>query len=142
MRNCRRNSYSCDSNTMSVIISLIFGGVVGALYFFALLPSIITGTIVAAVVALVILILFWISVISRKPYSEYDCVCENLAALITGVIGTLITSFIIFSITLVTGSTIYAILVGLLAFFFALTLISGASYLSCLTDCDCDCDCD
>ena len=143
MNSCRRNTVSYDSGTMGVILSILFGVAAGFLFFNGFLPTITFGAIVAGVVALVAFVLFWISVISRKPYTDSDCVCENFGLLLTGAFGTLITAFIIFSVTLVTTSTIFAILVGLLAFFFALTIAGIVSYIACLADCnDCDCNCD
>lgn len=142
MSSCRRNTCSCDSGMMGVVLSILFGVAAGFLFFNGFLPTITLGAIVAAVVALVALILFWISVISRKPYTDTDCVCENFGLLLTGIFGTLISAFIIFSVSLVATSTVFAILVGLLAFFFALTIVGIVSYLSCIADCDRDCDCD
>ena len=143
MNSCRRNTVSYDSGTLGVILSIIIGVGVGLLFFNGFLPTIINGVILAAAVAGAALILFWISVISRKPYTDSDCVCENFGLLLTGAIGTLVSAFIIFSVTLVVTSTIFAILIGLLAFFFALTLAGIVSYISCLADCDdCNCNCE
>lgn len=138
MGTCRRNSCACDSGMMGVILSILFGVAAGFLFTNGLLPTITFGAIVAAVIAVVALILFWVSVISRKPYSETDCVCENFGLLLTGIFGTLITAFIVLSVTLVATSTVFAILVGLLAFFFALTIAGIVSYLACVADCECD----
>ena len=142
MSSCRRNTLSYDSGTLGVILSILFGVGVGLLFFNGFLPTITTGVILAAAVAGAVLILFWISVLCRKPYTDSDCVCENFGLLLTGAIGTLLSAFIIFSVTLVTASAIFAILIGLAAFFFALTLAGTVSYLGCLADCDDCCDCD
>lgn len=141
MRTCRRNSCSMDSISGGVILSILFGVAAGFLFANELLPFITTGVIVSAIVAAIVLILLWISIISRKPYADNDCVCENFTLLLTGAFGTLVTTFIILSVVLVTSSTIFAILVGLAAFFFALTIAGAVSYLSCIANCDCDCDC-
>ncbi len=142
MNSCRRNTLSFDSGSLGVFLSILFGVAAGLLFFNGFLPTITTGVIVATAVAGAALILFWISVISRKPYTDSDCICENFGLLLTGAIGTLVSAFIIFSVTLVVTSPIFAILIGLVAFFFALTLAGIVSYLSCLADCDdCDCDC-
>ena len=125
-----------------VFLSLIFGGIAGVLFYFGFLPAVINGVIVAASVAAIVLVLFWISVVFRKFSSDNDCICENYGVLLTGIIGTLITAAAVFSLTLVTGTTIFAILVGLVAFFFALTLSGTVSFLDCKADCDCNCDCD
>lgn len=143
MSSCRRTTVSYDSGSLGVILSILFGVAAGFLFFNGFLPTITLGTIVAAVVAGVALILFWVSLISKKPYTDNDCVCENFGLLLTGALGTLITAFIIFSVTLVTTSVVFAILIGVSAFFFALTIAGIVSYLGCLADCDdscCDCD--
>ncbi|MBR6523417.1 MAG: hypothetical protein IKT39_02250 [Clostridia bacterium] len=143
MNSCRRNTLSYDSGTFGVFLSIIFGVAAGLLFFNGFLPTISTGIIVAAVVAAIALILFWVSVISRKPYTDNDCICENFGLLLTGIIGTLVSAFVIFSVDFVIGSTVFAILIGLAAFFFALTLTGIVTYLGCLADCDdCDCGCE
>lgn len=143
MNSCRRNTLSYDSGTLGVFLSIIFGVGVGLLFFNGFLPTITTGVIISAAVAAIALILFWVSVITRKPYTDNDCVCENFGLLLTGAIGTLVSAFIIFSVTLVVTSPVFAILIGLAAFFFALTLAGIVSYLGCLADCDdCDCGCE
>ena len=139
MNSCRRNTLSYDSGTLGVFLSIVFGVGSGLLFFNGFLPTITTGVIISAAVAAIALILFWVSVITRKPYTDNDCVCENFGLLLTGAIGALVSAFIIFSVDFVAGSTIFAILIGLAAFFFALTLTGIVSYLSCLTDCD-DCN--
>lgn len=140
MRTCRRNSYSFDGNSFGVILSILFGVAAGFLFFNGLLPTITTGVIVAGIVAIVALILFWVSIITRKPYTDNDCVCENFGLLLTGALGTLVTTFIILSVTLVVTSPIFALLIGVAAFFFALTIAGIVSYLDCIADCGCDCD--
>ncbi|MBR5586961.1 MAG: hypothetical protein IKW02_03270 [Clostridia bacterium] len=140
MNSCRRNTVSYDSGTLGVILSVLFGVGAGLLFYNGFLPTITTGIILAAAVAGGALILFWISLISRKPYTDTDCVCENFGLLLTGAIGTLLSALVILSVTLVTTSTVFAILIGLAAFFFALTFAGLVSYFSCLADCD-DCDC-
>lgn len=143
MNSCRRNTLSYDSGTLGVFLSIVFGVGSGLLFFNGFLPTITTGVIISAAVAAIALILFWVSVITRKPYTDNDCVCENFGLLLTGAIGALVSAFIIFSVDFVAGSTIFAILIGLAAFFFALTLTGIVSYLSCLTDCDdCNCNCE
>ena len=142
MRSNRRNTLSFDGTALGVVLSILFGVAAGFLFFSGLLPTVIFGAIGASVVALVALILFWVSLINKKPYNDTDCACENFGLLLTGAIGTLITSFIVFSVTLVAASPIFAILIGLLAFFAALTLVGIVSYLACLADCDDGCDCD
>ena len=142
MRPCRRNSFSLDGGSAGVILSIIFGVAAGFLFFNGFLPTITTGVIVSGIVAAIALVLFWISIISRKPYTDNDCVCENFGLLLTGALGTIITTFIILSVTLVVTSPIFAILVGVAAFFFALAIAGIVSYLGCIADCDdCDCDC-
>ncbi len=142
MNSCRRNSYTFDGNTIGVILSILFGVAAGFLFFNGLLPTVTTGVIVAGIVAAIALILFWVSVISRKPYTDNDCVCENFGLLLTGILGTFVTTIIILTVTLVVTSPIFAILVGLAAFFFALIIVGIISYLSCIADCEDDCNCD
>lgn len=142
MGTCKRNTYVYDGSVMSVILSIIFGVVVGALFYYALLPAITTGVIIAAALAGLVLVLFWISALMRKYYSDNDCVCQNIGTLLTGIFGTIVSSFIALSVALEIATMSYAILIGLVGFFFALTITGAISYLNCKADCDCDCNCD
>lgn len=144
MTNYRRNSCTYDGSMMGVFLSILFGGVAGVLFFFGFLPTVTFGVIVAAAIAVIALVLFWISIVYRRYSSDNDCICENFGTLLTGIFGTLITAAVVFSLTLVTGTTIFAIIVGLAAFFFALTISGIVSFLNCKADCEreCSCNCD
>ena len=142
MTNCRRNSCTYDSGMTGVFLSLVFGAVAGVLFYFGFFPTITFGVIVAAVTAIITLVLFWISIVYRRYSSDNDCICESYGTLLTGIFGTLITAAVVFSVALEVATTGFAILVGLVAFFFALTIIGTVNFLSCKADCECDCNCD
>jgi len=124
---------------ISVVLSVLFGIAAGFLFANGFLPFVFVGIGIALGIAIITLILLWGAVTAKKPYSDNDCICENLGLLLAGIIGTIITSIIALSVFLIPGVTIFAILVGLVAFFFALLLIGIVSYLTCVSDCDDDC---
>ena len=138
----RHHTCSCDSRMISVAISIFFGIAAGFAFSKNLLPFVFVGIGIALTIAVIALILFWHVITAKKMYSDNDCICENFGLLLTGIIGTIVTSVIALSVRLLPFITVFAILVGLVAFFFALTIIGIISYLACVSDCDDDCDCD
>lgn len=63
--------------------------------------------------------------------------CESaLNAVLLGIVGTILTSGILFAITFAATSVIGAIITGALLFFFALIITSTACFVRCLTECN------
>ena len=93
-----------------VIISLIFS----AIAFLVLVASLFTANIV-------------------KCYTPIEkCICSNAKCLLIGSIGTFITSTVSLTFGIILIPIISAIVIGILAFFFTLTLIGLISFVKCL----------
>lgn len=64
-----------------------------------------------------------------------DCLCAGLNAVLAGIVGTVLFSVIGLLVGIVATGAASAVLVGLVAGFFALTVTSGACLVRCLADC-------
>jgi hypothetical protein len=63
------------------------------------------------------------------------CLCTALNALLIGILGTVLFAVVLLAVGIVATSILSAILVGILLFFFALTLTSTACLVRSLADC-------
>ena len=68
------------------------------------------------------------SVVSRKN-EQSSCALSALRSLLGGILGTVLFSSILLAVGIVATSVLSAVLVGLLVFFFALTLTSSACFI-------------
>lgn len=65
------------------------------------------------------------------------CLCATLNALLAGILGTVLLAVVLLAVGITATSILSAILVGILAFFFALTLTATACLIRGLSDCGC-----
>ena len=63
------------------------------------------------------------------------CLCTSLDALLIGILGTVLLSVVLLAVGIVATSILSAILVGILLFFFTLTLASTACLVRSLANC-------
>ena len=119
---------------IGVIISLLVGVIVGVLYAFGLFTPlgaalwIVLGFAVLALLFVEAAVIFG-AISCKNPIS--DCLCRGLCCLLTGIIGTILLVIILNSIAIAV-TTAVIILVGILAFFFTLTLISLIALIRCI----------
>lgn len=127
--NCRNNC-----GLLAVVASIILGVVAAFLQ--------ITGTITVtpvflwvafgiAIAALGVVILA--AALVRRCAAS--CLCEALNVLLAGILGTVLFSAVLLAVGIVATSIVSAILVGLTAGFFALTVTGAACFVRCLADC-------
>ncbi len=119
---------------ISALISAILGIIVGFVSFSTALAGVVTALWIAFGIAIlsIIILLIYPLIMNRR---SLKCICDTGTCLAIGAIGTLITSIIGLTITIVTGSLFSAIIIGLATFFLALTIFSILQLLLCLTDC-------
>ena len=131
---------SCDNKLCSgcgclgVVISAIFGIIAGVLFAFGFIPFVLTTAWIVlglAVLTLLILVGTVIAVNARECSDLSKCLCKNGACLLTGVVGTILTSIVSLSVVLDVASVPVIVLVAVVAFFFALMLIGLTSLLAC-----------
>lgn len=129
----------CNNNCMffGIIISIIIGAVVGVLFALGLIPFIGTVAWIFFGISLLILTLYiWGLVIGviNCPNAITKCLDCNSIMLITGIIGTLITSIIAISISLIPALIVVIAIVAIMTFFFSIMIISLICYLLCVVD--------
>ncbi len=125
---CCENKPSCV--TIAVIASAILGVVAALLQITAVItvtPAFLWVSLGIAIVYLAVLLS-----ITRCCQAEDTCRCGNgaLDAVLTGILGTAITSVILLAITFAATSIIGAILVGLLILFLSLIVSTSACLIS------------
>lgn len=64
------------------------------------------------------------------------CLCTALQTVLTGILGTVLFSVVLLAVGIVATSVVSAILVGLTAGFFTLTVVGSACLVRCLADCE------
>ena len=140
----------CKDNKciIPIIISIILGTVIGALFFIGTIPATILQVPIifaTAFAGVSLLLLFIIAAFAIKKEVR-ECICEYGKCLAAGGIGTLIIGFFALTLiaSLVAGSVFAAILLGLGGFFLVLTLLSFIGLIFCLVYSNCprkDCFC-
>ncbi len=127
---CKR---SCT--LLAVVASVIIG----------VITSLLTITGVITVTPAFLWVLFGIAVVylaivlitaSINRNNNGGCLCSILPALLTGILGTVLTSVILLAITFAATSIIGAIITGALLLFFSLIITSTACLTKCLSGCD------
>lgn len=133
MLNC---GCKCSCTGAAVIASAIVG-VIGAFLQ-------ITGVITVApvflwvVFGIAVVYLGLLVVTSALAGRGERCVgfCSVLTSVLVGILGSILFAVILLAVGIIATSVVSAILVGLLLFFFALTLTGSACFVRCLTDCE------
>ncbi len=127
-----RNKCTCASIIASIIIGIV-AGILRITGVITVTPAFAWVTFAIAVVYLAVLLI----TSRRRNTSECGCnICEILTLLLTGILGTILTSVILLAIVFVATSVIGAIITGALLFFFTLTVTSTACLVKCVSDCD------
>ncbi len=138
-RNCRIEL----SQFVIIFLSIIAGIAVGFLFYslsFVLIKVIIAIGLALAVIFLIVLAVKTFVIPSDMTNIQYNCLCVNFGILLFGIIATVIISLAAIVSTLTTADIYSAIIVGLWAFSFILTLGSFAELLLCVKNSECGCD--
>lgn len=122
---------SCTA--LAVFASLIIGIITAVLRFTAVITTTPAFLWVLFGIAVVYLTLLLISSRLRRRQSTYCC--QDLSALLAGILGTILFAVILLGITFAATSVLGAIITGALLFFFSLTVTSAACLTSCTSGC-------
>lgn len=129
-----RGFRACD--TIGLIISIVFGALVAALFASGLIPFITTAVWILLGLAGLLLIFLvsglYLAASSSDSSSLRKCICKSALCLLAGTIGTIILAIIALSVELITTSVIVIVIIGLLAFFFALMVLGIISFIRCI----------
>lgn len=128
--NCKFNCVG-----LAVIASIIVGIVTAMLRITAVITVTPAFLWVLFGIAVVYLGVMLLSAALLRGIGIRYCVCGNLPAVLTGILGTILTSVILLAITFAATSVIGAIITGALLFFFSLILTATACLVSCVAGC-------
>lgn len=130
--------FGCNCRNRCVLLAIVASIIIGIIAAFLFITGAVTVTPVFLIVAFGIAIAaLGILVLATALVRRYAgaCLCTALQAVLTGVLGTVLVSVVLLATGIVATSVISAILVGLAAGFFALTVTAGACFVRCLADC-------
>lgn len=128
--NCKFNCVG-----LAVIASIVVGIVTAMLRITAVItvtPAFLWVLFGVAVVYLAVVLLASADI---RASGICGCVCLNLPAILTGILGTVLTSVILLAITFAATSIVGAIITGALLFFFSLILTATACLVKCVAGC-------
>ncbi len=124
--------WSCTA--LAVVASVAVGVIAAFLRFSAVItvtPAFLWVTLGVAIGYLGVTLLA--TAIARKEATP--CCCAALSTQLLGILGTVLFSVILLAVTFAATSLIGAVFVGVLLFFFSLTVTSTACVVKCLADC-------
>ncbi len=128
-------SCRCTCGVAAIVASAILG-VLAA--FFQITGIIAVATVflwVAFGIAVGLLAVLTVTAALDRHNGSGECKCDLLNAVLAGILGTILLSLVLLAVGIVATSVVSAILIGILVFFFALTLSAGACYVRELSDC-------
>lgn len=125
----------CSCTAAAVIASVVIGVVTAFLQVTAVITVTPVFLWVVFGIAVVYLGVLAAAAALRRGTEQCGCLCSVLNALLIGILGTILFAAILLAVGIVATSVISAILIGLLLFFFTLTLASTACLVRCLYDC-------
>ena len=132
-------SLDCNQRTtccgLSIVVSFFLGVIAAILRIMGVIT--VTPAFLWVVFGIAVVYLAIVLAISALNNSECSpkCVCRTLSLLLTGVLGTILTSVILLAITFVTTSVVGAIITGALIAFFSLLLTASACLVKCYAGC-------
>lgn len=129
----------CGCRWGCTAVAAIASAVVGVLAAFLQITGVITVTTVFLWVAFGIAVAYLALALGAaaldRRAERCGRLCTGLTALLVGILGTVLLALVLLAVGIVATSVVNAILVGLLVFFFALTLTSTACLVRCLLYC-------
>ena len=131
--------FGCNCRNRCLLLAVAAAVIIGVVTAFLQITGTITVTpvflIVAfgiAIAALGVLILG--TALARRNAGA--CLCAALQTVLAGILGTVLFSAVLLAVGIVATGVISAILVGLTAGFFTLTVAGSACLVRCLADCE------
>ena len=129
---------TCKSSCigLAIVASIIIGVITGILSYTAVItitPAFLWVLLGIAVVYLAIIVIA--TPFFRGRGLRY-CICRVVSALLTGILGTILTSIILLGVSFAATSIIGTIIGALLLGFFTLTITSAACLIKCSAGCD------
>lgn len=126
---------NCGCRAGCTALAVAASIIIGIVTAFLTITAAITVTPAFVWVTLGIAVVYLLGLVTAPQRSVHECGCPILSALITGILGTALTSVILLAITFAATSVIGAIITGALLFFLSLILTSAACYVKCKAGC-------
>lgn len=120
---------------LGVLASIVIGIITAFLTFSAVITVGTAFLWVALGVAIVYLALIFVASTFIRFSGIRECLCRVLPVLITGILGTILTSLVLLAVTFAATSVIGAIITGLLLLFFSLIITSVVCFIKCSANC-------
>ena len=129
----------CNCKISCPVLALVVSAIIGVLTAFFQITAVITVTPVFLWVVLGIAVVY-LAVLAvagalRCGCECVRCACAALETVLTGILGAILVSVILLAVGIIATSVLSSIFVGLLLFFFSMTLTGTACYVRCLNDC-------
>ena len=135
---CKNECNSCGG-CIELLVSIVLGAVVGVLFAFEFIPNITVAVFTVLGLGVLSLVFLMVALFllnnNQAGCGGFKCICRNLKFWLAGTIGTIILALVAVSISLVPTFWPAIVIVSLLAFFFALMIISIVSFVLCV-DCE------
>jgi len=128
---CNNNNCLCKS----LIASIIIGIITAFLTFSATITVTPAFLWVTFGIAVVFLALTAVISATNRNHTVRECMCAVLPYLLTGILGTILTSLVLLAISFAATSVIGAIITGALLTFFSLIITSTACLIKCNSAC-------
>ena len=130
---------SCSSRCRCTVAAIIVSAILGVLTAFFQITGVITVApvflwVVFGIAVGYLAVLVVATALARRT-EQCGCICELLNTLLIGILGSILFAVVLLAVGIVATSVVSAILVGLLLFFFSLTLTASACFVRCLSDC-------
>ena len=125
----------CSCRIAAVIASVIIGVVTAFLQITGVITVAPVFLWVAFGIAVVYLGVLVVAAALSGAEEAAGCLCTALNALLIGILGTILFAVVLLAVGIVATSILSAVLVGILLFFFSLTLTSTACLVRSLADC-------
>lgn len=125
----------CSCRIAAVIASVIIGVVTAFLQITGVITVAPVFLWVAFGIAVVYLGVLVVAAALSGAEEAAGCLCTALNALLIGILGTILFALVLLAVGIVATSILSAILVGILLFFFSLTLTSTACLVRSLAGC-------
>lgn len=132
--------FSCCCRCRCTLAAIIASVILGVVTAFLQVTGVITATpvflwVVLGIAVVYLGILVVATALARRTEGA-DCVCSALNTLLIAILGSILFAVVLLAVGIVATSVLSAILVGILLFFFSLTLTSTACLVRSLASCE------
>ncbi len=130
---------SCECRNNYTGLALVTSLIIGVITAFLQITGVIAVTPVFLWVVLGIAVVYLavtLIAVSTGQTAGTNCICCTVTALLAGILGTVLFAIILLAVTFAATSVVGAIFVGLLLFFFSLTITATAALVRCFARCN------